>query len=167
MSEPGTDLKVGEHELVVHEAMAAVYRRNGRSLEAVDVRTPLDALIAQESGQDDDEYMAQIEAVRKWLGWMFEGGPHPDRVMQRVYACARACAPELLLGMSGAEIALLFDQTRAAESARMRSLVNGKLQAAGYKSPHLPYQKSESSVAKMRQSAKGNTNRRNGKRRSA
>jgi len=164
MSTPdNTDFAVAVHELRVHEMLAAVYRRNGRSLEAVDLHTPLDSMLEQEAGQGDDEYIVQIEAVRKWLSWIFEGGPHPNRTMQRLYACVRACAPSLLLGMSGEEIALIFGQTRAAESARMRSLVNGKLASAGCKSPHLPYQKSAGSIEKMRASARGNRNRRGSK----
>lgn len=152
----------------VRELMARVYRRSGHDLSGLDhtTSTPLDDLIRQEEGQPEDHYCAGNEMLGRFLEWVFQRGPNPPEVMKRIYAVAHALRPDLLLNMSGAEIAAIFDETRAAESARMM-LLNKKMKAAGFKHTSFVARKSETARRRMALSALGNQNRRKGRKKTA
>lgn len=149
---------------IVRELMARVYRRSGHELSGLDhtISTPLDDLIRQEEGQPEDHYCSGIEMLGRFLDWVFQKGPNPPEVMKRVYAVAHALRPDLLLNMSGSEIAAIFQETRAAESARMM-LLNKKMKAAGFKHTSFVARKSETARRRMALSALGNQNRRKGR----
>lgn len=155
-----------EHLHAVREMLAQVYRREGRNQEGVDNHTPLDALLEKEE-QDSagEEMLIGQEKLRRMMGWIFEAGPDPAAAMQRLYALARCCFPELILNMTGEEVAVIFGQGRAAESARI-GLLNAKLKAAGFRNHLFRFQKSAGSRPKYAAAQRGNQNRRNGKRRS-
>lgn len=142
------------------EAIAAATRRNPHLVNRSGVLTPLDVMLAREEGKrGDDDYAARAEGIDDWLGWIFEEGPRLDVAAKRLYVFARAFRPDVIRCMSGAEIAALFRQTRAAESARARRVLDGTMKKAGYRCTTVPFQKSESMRAKARESAKGNRNR--------
>lgn len=145
----------------VRELMARVYRRAGYDLSGVrrSDETPLSALIAKEEEQPEDHYCAGQEMLRRFLEWIFQQGPNPAFVMQRVYTVTNALAPELLLNMSGAEVAAIFGQGRAAESARVL-LLDKKMKAAGFKHTAFAPKKKEMARLRMARSARGNKNRR-------
>lgn len=145
------------HLASVQEVMAKIYRRAGvvREIEAL---TPLDALMEREEGEPEDYYAAGAEKLRGFLRFVFEQGPDPARVTQRIYTVTNALAPELLLNMRAEEIAAIFGQGRAAESART-VMLNKKLAAAGFKHTSFRHQKSETSRRRMALSALGNKNR--------
>jgi len=160
MSKPETPQKAEQEHLdAVREVLARAYRRNGGEPSAVDNHTPLDALLQQEDGVPDDFYAAGVDMLRRFLGWVFEQGPHPASVTQRIYSVTNAVCPELLLNMSGEEIAALFGQGRAAESART-IMLNKKLKSVGFKHTTFRHQKSETARKRMALSALGNRNRR-------
>jgi len=62
--------------------------------------------------------------------------------------------------MSGAELADMLGETRAAWSARNKRIFTGYLKARGSKAAKGALQKSDSASAKYALAARGNTNRR-------
>jgi hypothetical protein len=109
-----------------------------------------------------EEFIIKAEGVSLFIGWLFSRGPRPTEVMKRLYLYARAARPELLLNMSGAEVAALFGQGRAAESHRERLVLGETLSAVGSKAS-FGWQKSPASCARYAAIAKGNRNRSKGK----
>lgn len=151
-----------QHVQDVNAMLAEIYTRNGRNADAVDLRTPLSDLLAQEDGEVEEHYDAGVYMLRKFLKWVFSDGPNPKRVTQRVYLVVRAVDPALLLNMSGEEVSVIFGQGRAAESARLKMLA-GLYQKAGFTHTKIAVQKSAASRKKMSLAQMGNTNRRRGK----
>ena len=162
MKKTAKELSVPIDEL--RDLMARRYRRASFDTSGLDHSgdSPLDSLIRKEEGEPDDHYCAGVAMLEDFLGWVFQNGPHPRGVMQRVYAVVRALRPDLLLTMSGAEIAVIFGETRAAESARLM-LLDKKMKAAGFKHTPFTSRKSETARQRMALAALGNQNRRKGK----
>lgn len=153
-----TARQLAQYDRSVHAILTAAHSRMGEQMP-VDHHTPLDALISQEFAISGDDYEIKSEAVCAILSWLFESGPAPATVVKRLFSLTRAVKPELMLNMSGAEIAALFGQGRAAESARSRMILGETLGRVGYKNTQLPYQKSPSACAKYAQVQRGNRNR--------
>lgn len=147
----------------------ALVRRCYEQLDAVCVRagaepredeTPLDIVAAIEEGGAEDEVAEALregrtEGVRLALEFVFQDGCDPAVVMRRLYATVSQLAPELIHGMTFAEQAEMFGETRSAVSGRIRRLfkdtaVRGR------------NQKRQSAVERMREAQRGNSNRKNG-----
>lgn len=81
-------------------------------------------------------------------------------VVAVAYSLAKALHPHLLAGMSLADIAALCgDKGRATSGHRTKRIYNRRLEAAGAKSTHVPYQKTETTIAKYKKAQIGNQNR--------
>lgn len=130
-------------------------KRNGRPM-AVQMREEMPA-------RTDEEFIVWLEAWAGFLDILFEQGPHPERVMRRLYALVWAVAPERIATMKQTELALLFKETRAAVSQRVRLIFSSYLAANGFKATRVPGQKRASAVEKYRTAQKGNSNRRAGR----
>lgn len=152
-------LPTEDHELRIERVLGVVYRRNG--YEIPDNRTPLDELIAAEDG-DDEELRAEVmsESFNGLLDYFFADGPHPGAVMRRVYAVAWALKPGLTGDMTQADMARMFDETRAAMSWRVKKIFEGYLASKGFRGCKAPGQKSSEACAKYAIAAQGNRNRR-------
>lgn len=146
--------------LTASSALAAATRRNSHLVNARQELTPFDHALAAEEAMPDDEKAIRAEAISKWVEWIMEDGPRLDRAVKRFYSFVRAYRPDLLLNMSGAEIAAQFGQTRAAESARTRRVTETTLKKAGYRCTAVPFQRSATTRAKCAAAQMGNTNRR-------
>lgn len=117
-----------------------------------------------EEGMDVNEALARalrqvkLEAAergfRAYARHVFQDGWDPSTVMRRMYATVTQTAPELCPATI-AEQASLFGETRSATDGRQRKM----FRPTGVRGRH---QKKEGSVERMRRSARGNTNRRNG-----
>lgn len=154
--------------------MGRVYRRaGGQSVAAGDEGEPLDELLAPEvcaPGADTaeerarmrEEFASGARLLRRFYGYIFAKGPHPRHALPRLYTTANAIAPELLLNMSQGEIAAIFGQGRAAESARARAL-DAKLEKITRPGASFAGGKSTTSREKMRRAARGNKNRAGGR----
>lgn len=143
-------------------ALGAAMRRNAHLVTPERSLTPFEELVAREaSDHSDEEALIREEAIGTWLGWLFEGGIKIEEATKRLFVFARGFRPELILNMSGAEIAALFGQTRAAESHRSRKVIEATLRKAGAKFTDQPYQKSATTRRKCAASAMGNRNRAN------
>jgi hypothetical protein len=144
------------HEQDVEAMLRDVYRMHGWS--AAELVTPLSALLAPDGQQTAEDYEIGAAMLRRFFVWLFQGGPDPRKVSQRVYVVARALDPSLLLSMSGEQVSVIFGQGRAAESARLRMLA-GLYVKAGYKNTQFRVGKSATAKERMRRSAMGNKNR--------
>lgn len=145
-----------EHEQNVEAMLRDVYRMHGWS--AAELVTPLSALLAPDGQQSAEDYECGAAMLRRFLVWIFQGGPDPRKTTQRLYVVARALDPSLLLSMSGEQVSVIFGQGRAAESARLRMLA-GIYQKAGYKNPQFRVGKSATAKERMRRAQLGNKNR--------
>lgn len=150
----------------VAAVMARVYRRAGVSLPAQEKATPLDQLMAKDELQPEDHYDAGVDMLGRFIDWVFEQGPEPANAVQRLYSVTNALRPALLLHMSGEELAAIFGQGRAAESART-VMLNKKLKAAGFRHTSFRHQKSETARRRMSAAALGNKNRKRGRKKSS
>jgi hypothetical protein len=127
-------------EQSIDEIMWRVYERAGRHAELhlsaaeTDEQSPLRLLLEPEPrawGDHTEHERREIireemsiasRYLRRFLNWVMAFGPHPRHALQRFFTATNAVAPELMLNMSQEEIAALFGQCRAAESARHRNL---------------------------------------------
>lgn len=152
--------KAEEKKAIADAALAAAMRRNPHLVSPQKSLTPFEVMVAQEAtGHDEEVALIREEAIGKWLGWLFEGGIKIEEATKRLFVFARGFRPELILNMSGEEIADLFGQTRAAESHRSRKVIEATLRKAGAKFTDQPYQKSATTRRKCSASAMGNRNR--------
>lgn len=156
--------EISAHEQAVIAVLGKLDRKIGDSYVSVDggAHTSAEELNADgvlSSGEDSLEYFWQVKAVRAMFGYCCRDGYDPAAVLKNFYCLAKAFFPELLGNMSDADIAIFFDETRAAVSARRNRIVTKKLEEAGFKGTRVRCQKSASSIAKYAAAQKGNRNR--------
>ncbi len=130
-------------------------RHNGRPVMAM-IRSDVPAAT-------DDDFQVWMEAWRSFLTILFHEGPHPERVMRRLYAFVWAVDREKLANMSQTDLALLFKETRAAVSLRVNLLFSGYLKAQGFRATRVPGQKTEGACKTFARKAAGNHNRKSGR----
>jgi hypothetical protein len=96
---------MGGGAAVIHHELGCAYvmEPDGTKV-AVDGRTPRDCVMAGEEPVAGDGVACMIEAVRDWLGWIFEEGPHPLAVTRRLVACTAVHAPWYLRGLPTREV---------------------------------------------------------------
>lgn len=167
----------------VHEALAQAYRREGRTWARPEHITTIEMRLLVEAAITGDDALLRGKAMSTWLArvWDYEeteGGkaesgelraesqksrrqwtPSLRTALKNLYVEARTLAPEMILNMTGEEISALFDQVRAAESARVKQRVNLRLLRSGYRHATLRFQKSVSACRTYSEKAKGNKNR--------
>ncbi len=144
----------------MNAALATAYQKSGR--EAVTTATPMSFAQLFEAAPGDGEEIRQVqcETLIRMLHFIFQDGPHPGCTTRLTYLLAQRLAPELVLNMSGAELADLLGETRAAWSARNKRIFTGYLKARGAKAAKGRMQKSDTACAKYASASRGNTNRR-------
>jgi hypothetical protein len=108
----------------------------------------------------DANWEQRVKGMRGMMQYCFADGPHPLKVLERVYAVAKAVYPDLILNMSQEALAVLCnDGGRATVSARIKRLYNEPVARAGMNGSHLPWQKSASAVQTYADRQRGNQNR--------
>ena len=151
--------RINGHEERINRALAVAFQREGRS--AVTMESPMSlAEVTEEGGEGDEIIRAKMEAVAGMLYFIFQDGPHPGCTLRLLYLMAQRIKPELLLHMSGAELADMLGETRAAWSARNKRVFTGYQQARGLRAARGVFQNSESAAAQYALAARGNKNRR-------
>jgi hypothetical protein len=151
------------NEEVINEVLSRAYsREQAHGRPPIYFRTPLDEVLAAESGDSLDEGIIRQEARDRMLEYFFGDGPHPGHVVRRIFAMAKAIKPHLVLNMSLEEMGLMLGETKAAGSWRIKQLINRPLAGTRCAGTHLPWQKSASAVAKYAAAAVGNHNRSQG-----
>ncbi len=108
------------------------------------VPTPLEALLASEDGEDEEDSMAaaRVETFIKLLEFFFQNGPDPLQVLRNVLAVAKAVRPQVLGDMSMEDISIICaDAGRGTVSARIKRIYNAKIEEAGGRPVLAPCQK--------------------------
>lgn len=143
----------------VHAAIARAYRRRGRTWDPLAEPTTLETMTAREDSLEQGESLVRARAVELWLRRVWGSGVSLADALKHLLTDVRAFAPELLINMSGEEIAALFGQGRASESWRVKQRVNDVLARAGFRNPQLRHQKSLAACRTYARVQRGNHNR--------
>ncbi len=104
------------------------------------------------------------ETLSRVLERLFCTGCDPRCVVQQTFALTGWLFRDLQLNMSLDGLGKLFGEQRATQSWRSKIYVEGMLREAGFRGCKAGWQKPESAVDSYRNAAKGNQNRRNGRR---
>ena len=145
--------------LTPSEAIGAAVRKSGHIIAGATALTPFDLMAERESTHhNEDEQKIREEAICEWLGWIWEGGLDIRRASKRLVTYTRLYRPELVRNLTCEEAAALFDQGKAAESARVKA-VEKTIKKAGFRHTMLPSRKSERSRQKMAKAQRGNKHR--------
>lgn len=148
----------------------------------VEWRTPLDEVMEREEAELREAHETVVECVadmvgvdrlpdwledriletvferfqsieKDWLGWFFEGGPHPIHVLRRLVLYAKVKKPDLIWNASFRDLGDLFNETHAAMHALCKKL---------FQDVPAPWKKMPESCRRMADAQRGNTNRRGG-----
>jgi hypothetical protein len=149
---PPDPLGPSDCELFFHESVEP-------EAGALRVLAPSDEIEEREERPEGDEMRIKSEAVDALLGWVFKDGPHPCAAMKRLYTLAQHYSPRLISNLNGTEIAALFGQGRAAQSARTAMLLNKPMKAQGFRNWKTPSQKGQNTSAAFSRAQLGNKNR--------
>ena len=130
--------------------------------EKIDRRTPLYELIDK-----DTEVSAEGEiAMRMYLeshAWLFDflfaDGPHPARVMLRLYAWTKKYRSELIWDMGYRTLAILLNESHAAMEWRIGVLLDEYAEARGLVGVKAPWQRTTEACRAYSACQAGNSNR--------
>jgi len=163
-----------EIEGALTRAVGAYQRHHGGELppgarlhEQVERHTPLDALIEKETDVDAEGETAMrmyLEAHAWLFDFLFSDGPHPGRVMLRLYAWVKKYRPELIWDMGFRNLGLLLNESHAAMQWRIEVLLDDYASAKGLAGVKAPWQRTAEACASYSEAQKGNCNRLGGKR---
>lgn len=156
-----------EHDARINSTLARVAAKRGFQQEAVTTYTPLAALLSREEGDDEEAMRIKIETFNRFIDYCMQNGPHPGAVMRNFYALVHALRPEAALNMTCKEHAMLFGQTKAAHSWRVKQIFTGYLKESGAKAFKAGFQKSEVAVESYRRQRLGKTKRGHGLKKAA
>lgn len=148
---------VEAHTRRINSVLARKALQHGYAFEGATVRTPLDELLAKDEPEDAQcERRETLQALNRFF---VADGPSPGAVVRRVFAVLRAVNPELIAHMTVRELALMFDETPAAQSWRIKKIFSDYLRERGVKGFKAPFQKSEAARAAYSRAQQGNRNR--------
>lgn len=156
-------------EANMHAAMRAVHDRGAVELrEVAIVDMPFDEMLKNEREGDDlegepgeYEWRQRILGAQIVFRWILAEGFNPLKMMKRLFAIGRALRLEPFTQMTMNEQGLMFSETKAAVSWRMK-LLSGAIKLRGMAGHRLPGQKTERAVEASRLAALGNHNRTSG-----
>lgn len=152
----------------MHEALRSYYARGGTdTVEPATIQTPFLELLGKEGDADEGEvgeweWRQRILGVRAMFRWILAEGFHPLKIMKRLYAIGRALDLEPFNRLTMREQGLMFSETKAAVSWRMKQL-SGLIKGLGMNGHRLAGQKTSRASDAARAAALGNHNRANGK----
>lgn len=143
----------------IDAALARLWRRERAVLRAGGGGPSLAEMLAAERGRGEEREVRE-RALVVWLQRVWRHGPAVREALKIVYVDVRAVAADVGWNMSGEEVAVLFGQGRAAESARVRREYSLQLERAGFRSTQARFQKSATTCRKYAAAQQGNQNRR-------
>ncbi len=125
--------------------------------------TPLSALLESEEDSTIEAAM-RGEILGGFIDFVLQDGPHPADCMKNFYAVVHALRPKAMKGRKWtcADFGMLFGESKAAHSWRVKQLFSVRMEAKGLKAVQAPFQKSAESIPKYAAAQKGNSNRRHG-----
>ena len=119
---------------------------NRAPYEAIDETTPLDeVMLKEETGWQTDaadcppsctHCGSALDDLRTLVQYYFKDGPHPWKVLRRVYFLAHTFFPDLILNMSEEDLSEIFGETRANCCHALNLMFKDlKVNIPGHKSP--------------------------------
>lgn len=154
-----------EWQRAVDDQIAQAWMRDGGSL-SFDPRNPgLGVSHVMQDAEDDgfEVRQARIDTFSRLMDFIWADGPNPLHALRRLMVITRCGSPEHLMMMNQTEVARLLNETRAATSAREMSVWQEFMRARGFFGKR-PGMKSEQARESYARAAKGNLNRKGGKR---
>lgn len=129
--------------------------------------TPFDELAEQERRMDAESKEAaliSLEAHFWLLDFLFADGPHPGKVMRRLYAWVKKYRPELVWDMGYRNLGELFGESGAAMEWRVGQMIDNYAEAHGMRSVKMPWQRTAEACAAYSEVQQENSNRSGGQR---
>lgn len=130
-------------------------------------KTAFDDLTEQElKMRDEGENVMGIwlEANAWLLDFLFYEGPHPMKVMRRLYCWVKKFRPEAIWDMGYRQLGVLLDESDGTMEARMGLLLDDYARAKGLTGVKAPWQRTAEACASYSDAQLGNSNRLGGKR---
>jgi len=153
-----------DHMRRIDGVLDAAYQRLGMPAPPTRNGRPVRAMMLEElPPRDDEEFIIWLEAWRAMMKILFHEGAHPERVIKRLFAFTWAVDREQLANMTQTDLALMFQETRAAVSHRINLLFSDYLKANKFKCTRVSGQKSETARTISAAKAKNNKNRKAGR----
>lgn len=121
-------------DMTMDEVLAAADRKHGHggvfredpAAEIVFALSPSEEIERREESEQQEEWAIRCEAFFEFLGFVFQEGPHPADVARRLYAFAKAFAPELVLTLGVRELGRLLGEAPGARKWRAEAVSRGK-----------------------------------------
>jgi len=129
--------------------------------------TPFEELAAFErdaEAESREAVLMKLEAFFWVLDFCFAEGPHPGKVMRRLYALVKKYRPELIWDMGYRDLGSLFGETGAAMEFRIGAILDDYAKAHGLTNVKMPWQRTAEACGNYSTSQKDNANRTGGKR---
>lgn len=114
---------------MIHDEMGRAYVATEDGPEAVELRTPLDALLGAETLGQDETAAIRVEAVRDLHGWVCERDPHPRHVARRLVVATRRFCPGALSRLSASEVAAVRSEDWAEAQRQVMRVLLGRPRA--------------------------------------
>ena len=139
--------------------------------DGIERRTPFDDLDEKEQEvRLEDVERGNREAMRMWLeanAWLldffFADGPHPAKVMRRVYAWTKKFRPANIWDAGFRDLAKLLGESHAAMEWRIGVMIDGYAAGKGVVGNKMPWQRGAEVCASYSAAQKNNVNRLGGK----
>lgn len=134
--------------------------------EPVTMRTPFDELAEQEeafTGEGEEAVRMFMEAHAALLDFLFADGPHPAKVMRRLYAWVKKYRPELIWDAGYRQMSVLLCESHGAMEWRIGALIDDFAEAKGLVGVKAPWQRNSDACEGYSKAQKGNANRVGGK----
>lgn len=149
-------------------ALRKFYARTKTDAAVIDL--PYDEIERAEHDDPSLEEPGEYEFAQRRCGikglfrYLLAEGYHPLKIMKRLFAVGRGMRIEPFAEMTYEEAAMMFGETKAAHSWRMKVL-SGMIKMNGMQGTKLPGQKSEAASKRYAKAQMGNTNRADGTKR--
>lgn len=169
---------ISEYDSEVTTALRKLHRRTG-SGEAVEEKTPLDAIFAieaaakchncgvpVESDHDLEEWGVRNETIRRVAAYCAQDGLQPWNVVRNLYAIFSHMGLAPWTHLTVREKGLILGESHGSSHFRMQLMCVNKLRRAGAHSVNAPGQKGSSASAAASAAQQGNSNRKRKKIRS-
>ena len=147
---------LGSIDVNAHERrIAAALARNARRRRYAIVDTGSALTVEEVLGGDE----SGIAVARELLYFLNADGQHPGALLRRVYILLKAITPEAIGDLTLTEIGMIFGETRAAVSIRVKRVFSSFQKKQGAKGFKAPFQRSETACVAMSRAQMGNRNR--------
>jgi hypothetical protein len=153
-----------EWQVAVENQIAQAFMANGGAL-AFDPVNPSLGVSHVFHEEDDDGYeirRARIDVFQRLMDFIWAGGLNPIQAFKRMLVITRCGSPQHLAHMDQTDVAVLLNETRAATSTRELAVWQEFMRAKGFFGKR-PGMKGEDAKRTYAAAAKGNRNRKGGK----